>query len=349
LMKSVLKYFAISLALIAVAGASAYFYIQNLISPVSDRPFYIEISIPPGTNVSGISKILYEKGVIKSSLAFTVMIKIYGAESVMKAGDYVISSHLSLEQIVKKIIAGDVNTFSVTIPEGLTAREVRKRLIACNVSSEKEFDEAASKSDVTKAIPFGLDTVEGVLYPETYRFSRKTSTAEILKTMMKEFKEKFPENPFEAEKRLGMKLKDILVVASLVEKEARHDGDRAKISSVFYNRIKSKMRLESCATIQYILGDNRKSRLLKSDLQVDSPYNTYKHEGLPPTPICSPSLASIRAALNPDKTSYLFFVARPDGYHVFSRTFEEHTAAIREIRKAQGRQQQGKEGEIAED
>lgn len=349
MVKRILKYFALSLLLIAAAGASAYLYFVNAVSPVSEKPYYHDVTIPQGTGVSGIGKILHEKGVIKSPLAFTLMIKYYGAEGAMKAGDYVISSHFTLEEIVKKIIAGDVNTFQVTVPEGLTAAEVRKRLVSMNVATEKDFDAAAARPDVLKLIPFGLDTVEGVLYPETYRFSKKTPVAEILKAMLKEFRLKYPEPPAESEKRLGIKLCEILTLASIVEKEARRDEDRPKIASVFYNRLKSRMRLESCATVQYALGEGRKARLLKSDLQIDSPYNTYKREGLPPTPICSPSLASIKAALNPEKTPYLFFVARPDGYHTFSKTFEEHTAAIREIRKNQGRTQHGREGEFAED
>jgi len=154
--------------------------------------------------------------------------------------------------------------------------------------------------------------------------------------MVKEFKNKLPKDTDEQLKKLGRPFREVLIMASLVEKEARHDEDRAKIASVFYNRLAKQMKLESCATVQYILGENRKSKLLYSDLQVDSPFNTYKNKGLPPAPICSPSKKSIMAALNPETTDYLFFVAKPDGYHIFSKNFADHTRGKQTSKKLGG-------------
>lgn len=334
-MKTILKYISISVLLIVILAVAAYFYAMNSIAPVDEKPFYHNVTIPPGTSVNGIAGILYDNKIIRNKTAFMIMIKLLDGESSLKAGDYVISSHLSTEEIIKKIISGDTKNFTVTIPEGFTLPEIKKRLLSYNIIKEKEFDEAVKKLDISKLLPAGLDTIEGALFPDTYIFPVSVKPDSIIKAMIKQFKQKLPpENELkEYEKKLQFTFKEILIVASLVEKEARHDEDRAKIASVFYNRLRKKMRLESCATIQYILADNRKQRLFRSDLQVESPYNTYKHEGLPPTPIANPSQKSINAALNPENTDYLFFVAQPDGYHIFSKTFLEHNNAIKKIKK----------------
>ncbi|HNY12386.1 MAG TPA: endolytic transglycosylase MltG [Candidatus Wallbacteria bacterium] len=344
-MKNFFKIIAILFFISIIGAVAAFFYLKQLLLPVSSTPFYKNVTIAHGSNVSDIAEILYKNELIKSQLVFYFMVKFTVDANTLKAGDYVLSSHLTLEEIIHKIVAGDTQNMSVTIPEGFTTDEIKKRLVSYNVLKAEEFSEAVSKPEFLKMAGFDADTVEGILFPDTYIFNKSAKAYDIIKAMVKGFKNKLPEGIPEYEKKIGLPFVKILIVASLVEKEARHDADRTKIASVFYNRLKKKMRLESCATIQYILGENRKTRLFKSDLQLDSPFNTYKHEGLPPAPICNPSKKSILAALNPEATDFLFFVARPNGYHVFSKTFIEHTNAIKEIRKNAPKNSSGREND----
>lgn len=332
-MKLILRIVIIIFILSCLACAAGYIYIKSLFDPVSGEPFYHNVKIAQGSSVSDIGSILEEKGLIKSGFAFWFYVKLNDLGPKLKAGDYVFSADQNIEQIVKKLIAGETQNISLTVPEGFSLGELRSRLKNYNIMDEKQFNEAANDQALLKSIPYELDTIEGVLFPETYVFNKSAKPGEILKMMVKEFKNKLPSDTDESVKKLGRPFKEILIMASIVEKEARHDEDRAKIASVFYNRLARQMKLESCATVQYILGDNRKSRLLYSDLQIDSPFNTYKNKGLPPAPICSPSKKSIVAALNPENTDFLFFVAKPDGYHIFSKNFVEHNKSKQATKK----------------
>ncbi len=323
-MKTLVKILIFIFILTCAAGTGGYFYIKSLFEPAASAPFYHNVKIAQGSSVSEIGRILNEKGIIKSQFAFWFYVKLNELGSKLKAGDYVFSADQNIEQIVKKLISGETQNISLTVPEGFCIDELRSRMINYNLMDENKFNAAANDPALLKMISYQLDTIEGVLFPDTYIFNKSARPEEILKMMVREFKNKLPGDIDEQIKKNGRPFKEILIMASIIEKEARHDEDRAKIASVFYNRLARQMKLESCATIQYILGDNRKSRLLYSDLQVDSPFNTYKNKGLPPSPICSPSKKSLMAALNPDKTDFLFFVAKPDGYHIFSKNFVDH-------------------------
>jgi len=323
-LKTLLKVLALVIIISTVFLFAGYFYFKSLFFPAASEPFFQEINIAQGSTLNQIGAMLSEKGVIKSRFAFWFYVKMNGFDSKLKAGDYVLSSNLNIEDIVKKIMAGATQNISITIPEGFCIAEIKKRLVSYNVMKAEEFDASILNPELLKMIPYQLDTIEGVLFPDTYIFNKKTKPIDVLKMMVKEFKNKMPADVDERLKKLGVPFKNVIIMASIIEKEARHDDDRTKIASVFYNRLKKDMKLESCATIQYALGENRKIRLLISDLQLDSPFNTYKHKGLPPSPICVPSKKSILAALTPDDTEFLFFVAKPDGYHIFSKNFEDH-------------------------
>ncbi|HPG58140.1 MAG TPA: endolytic transglycosylase MltG [Candidatus Wallbacteria bacterium] len=335
-MKTIIRLVIILFILTCAASAGGYFYLKSLFQPVALEPFYHNVKIAPGSSVAEIGRALNEKGVIKSQFAFWFYVKMNGFDSKLKAGDYAFSADWNIEQIVKKLIAGETQNITLTVPEGFSLEELRLRLKKYNIMDENQFNTAANDPELLKSLPYQLDTIEGVLFPETYIFNKSAKPGEILKMMVKEFKNKLPKDTDEQLKKLGRPFREVLIMASLVEKEARHDEDRAKIASVFYNRLAKQMKLESCATVQYILGENRKSKLLYSDLQVDSPFNTYKNKGLPPAPICSPSKKSIMAALNPETTDYLFFVAKPDGYHIFSKNFADHTRGKQTSKKLGG-------------
>jgi len=175
------------------------------------------------------------------------------------------------------------------------------------------------------------ESLEGYLLPETYEFAYGTAAEDLVRRMVEELDRQFVKPNADAIAASKLSLHEIVTLASLVEREAKVAADRAKIAGVLTNRLSRGMKLQCDATVQYALGEH-KPRLTFADLKVDSPYNTYLHAGLPPGPIACPGIASLRAALQPERTDALFYVARPDGSHVFTRTYEEHLAAIAQIR-----------------
>jgi len=236
-------------------------------------------------------------------------------------------------EIWRKLCAGEVAERKVTFPEGFAVESMAERL-ARELHVDKEgFLRAARGSEVTRRLPFPLPRgkLEGYLYPSTYAFRVDARPGELVGQMLAGFSGAFWV-PHEAEvRRSKLSLHKIVTLASLVEKEAKLDAERRLIAGVLMNRLQRGMLLQCDATVQYALGEHR-TRLLYSDLKVNSPYNTYLHKGLPPGPICNPGLACLEAALSPERTDYLFYVARPDGGHVFSKTYEEHLAAIKKLR-----------------
>jgi len=205
-------------------------------------------------------------------------------------------------------------------------------IAAVNLVSREEFLEAAAKGefdyDFLTGVPHGEKRLEGFLFPDTYQFEADATAEEIINVMLKRFGEVYNEEYRRRAQELGLSTLEVVTMASIVEKEAKLDEERAVIAGVFYNRLKKNWKLESCATVQYLLGEP-KAELSYKDLEIDSPYNTYKYYGLPPGPIASPGKASLEAALYPEEVDYLFFRANPDGSHTFSRTLAEHNQAGR--------------------
>jgi UPF0755 protein len=240
---------------------------------------------------------------------------------------------MSSEEVWQRICAGKVAERKVTFPEGFTVARMAERLEERLQVPGRDFVAAARGSRVTRQVSFrppsGL--LEGYLFPSTYEFPVAGDPAQIVGTMLATFNATFKAPYSDDIARRKLSLHGIVTLASLVEREARKPGERALIAGVLQNRLDKGMRLQCDATVQYTLGEHR-SRLLYRDLKVESPYNTYLHAGLPPGPICNPGLACLKAALFPAKTDKLFYVARPDGSHVFTRTYEEHQRAIRLVR-----------------
>jgi len=236
---------------------------------------------------------------------------------------------LPVGELMNQLKKGTPLAYRVTIPEGLTLKEIAHLLAAKGLGTEEGYlSLAKDKEFLAEHITgFGeVSSVEGFLFPDTYHFAHGASEEEIFTTMIRRFYEVWEaEN---TENKRGKAAYEVIILASVVEKEAKDAEERPIIAGVFKNRIRRGIPLESCATVQYALG-TRKSRLLYKDLQVESEYNTYLHRGLPPGPIASPGRASIRAALKPTSHSYLYFVAKPDGRHIFSSTYKKHLEAQR--------------------
>ncbi len=281
-----------------------------------------EIVIEPGMGAKDVAKLLTDKGIIPNPYLFRLVAKLYGKERKIKAGKYILRKDMSLFEILKTIVEGKGVLEAVTIPEGLTSSQIADIFLKKGIIKDKEkFLKIVKEKNL-----------EGYLFPDTYYVPEDYGEKRVIDMMVKRFEEKLPKDFQERAKKLGLSEKDVIILASLVEKEAKYQEDRPKIASVFLNRLKKGMKLESCATIQYILG-NPKPNLSYEDLKIKSPYNTYLHKGLPPGPICNPGEASIMAVLYPAKTDYLYFVARKDGRHLFAKTYKEHLKNKRKVKK----------------
>lgn len=294
----------------------------------------VRVMIPNGSSASEIAGILAGKGVVRSAFGFELLARLTGKSSSLKPGAYALDPALGPRAALEKIASGDVSARWITIPEGFTIRQIGKRLEAERIGRADRFDELALRGGefFDTSFPHPGHSLEGYLFPDTYLIPIGTSEEVIIKMMLDAFGSKIA-GPLAGDlARSGMSLRQCMTLASLIEREARIPKDRPLISAVIHNRLKKDMLLEVDATVLYALGYH-KERILYEDLQVDSPYNTYRNPGLPPGPIANPGLDAVKAALHPAHRDYLYYVARQDGSHIFSRTFEEHQQAVNRARR----------------
>ena len=310
---------------------TVYFLYNQGIASVSNKTNKILIRIPNGANTKDVSQILYQKGLIRSEWAFVYYARIHKADGSLKAGEFYITPNLSAGAILELLKSGATATYNVTIPEGYNTKQIaevfsKKKLINyyrfMDIVANGRFD-----YDFLQGAPTGEKRLEGFLFPDTYKIEIGTKEEDIINMMLQRFqKENTPELRAKA-KALNLSVRQVVTLASIIEREAKTAEDRPLVSAVFHNRLKINMKLESCATVQYIIGDPNKKVLSYKDIAVISPYNTYKNPGLPAGPIASPGKASLVAAINPANVKYLYFVAKPDGSNQFSNTAKEHEAA----------------------
>lgn len=296
------------LLVVQVVGMRSYLASQ---SGEKGRFVYIE----PGTGTLGIAKILRKEGVIHHDLLFLLLAALRGSHGRLKPGEYEFSPRMSLLEVLKKLEEGRVVVHQVVIPEGFTVREISRLLGNVGLADGGRFLAIASD-------------LEGYLFPDTYYLTRGMSEEVIVQMMLNRFRQVFGPTEAERAKALGMSVREVVTLASLVEKEAKVSGERALISAVFHNRLRHGMPLQSDPTVIYALPQFT-GHLHRVDLSIPSPYNTYLHKGLPPGPIANPGRSSILAVLYPAKVDYLYFVSKNDGTHVFSRTLAEHERAVR--------------------
>jgi len=301
----------------------------------------IVINIPLGSSTSKIASILKEEELIGSEFLFRLISSFEGYDNKYKSGNHIVAKGLKYTQIMD-ILIQNPQAVRVTIPEGYNWYQIVSMLDKLNLISKDVFEEAANNLNLDlkslKDIPNGRKPrFEGYLYPDTYEFGSDAKEKDIIERLLLRFDDIFLPEYYDKARELGMTVDEIITLASIIEREAKLPEERAIIAGVFYNRLKSgdvfHKKLESCATIQYILFKKEgkiKEVISIEDTKIDDPYNTYIHEGLPPGPICCPGKASIEAALNPQSHDYYYFVAKGDGSHHFSKTLEEHEAAMRQ-------------------
>lgn len=299
--------------------------------PMTDAQTAVEtvVTIPAGMTTREIGRMLEEQQIIRSGEVFALISRALGVDGSLMAGNYSLSPGMNLLEIIRRLRAGEVITYRVTIPEGANIREIATILENRGLVDRERFIELAMDSSLIYGDNFPLEkpipSLEGYLYPDTYLFT-DSSEETIIKRMVDQFIKTVVPVVEQAESKYS--LHEILTLASIVEKEIIYHDERALVAAVYHNRLEQGMRLQADPTIQYIL-ERPVSRLLYSHLQIESPYNTYRNDGLPPGPIGNPGIRSIEAVLNPADVDYLFFVARGDGRHHFSRTFAEHVDARR--------------------
>lgn len=293
------------------------------------------IDIPSGSSVNAISDILYKDKLIKNKTLFKAVVKVSGKAPSIKAGKYLLNQSYTNNDIVNLLASGKIynDGTKITIPEGSTSKEIVALLVKNKLGNKEKYEELINNpkelyNDVEFLKENDVISLEGFLYPETYYFNEKLSEKEILLQMLYAFNNVYNDKFKEKQRKLDMSLEEVISLASIVEKEAVKDEDRPLIAGVFYNRLKIDMPLQSDATIQYIFAE-RKKIVTYNDLKIDSPYNSYKNKGLPPTPIANPGIKSIEATLYPEESKYLYFVAKMDGGNRYSETYEEHLKNVK--------------------
>ncbi|MDR3288061.1 MAG: endolytic transglycosylase MltG [Peptococcaceae bacterium] len=286
------------------------------------------LTIYPGMQVSQIAEELESRNLIRSARVFRYLAKLRNVDALLRSGDYSVSQALTPQQVIDKLLQEpEMGTVRVTIPEGFTTEQIANTLTQKELGSKATFYQAIAEEEFSYTFlagaPAGEKRLDGFLFPDTYFWTENAAPREILDKFLQRFQLELTAEAQARLQSLNLSVREWVTLASLVEKEAQMPEDRPVIAAVFMNRLDKKMKLESCATIQYVLG-TPKAKLYEKDLQIPSPYNTYLHEGLPPGPIASPGHAALEAVLYPADTEFLFFLAKGDGYHVFAKTFAEH-------------------------
>ena len=320
--------------------------LYGLLIPSSNFKSTQVLNIPKNSTVTQIATILKSKSLIHSKLLFKLTTTITNTDKKLRAGYFLIPISPNQQQLIKILSTknGAYNLQKVIIPEGFSITQIGATLENKNICKKETFEEFAHKKakkefgahfSFINNIPSSITTIEGYLFPNTYFFKKNEDINTIVKTMLVEFKKKIY-IPYQKDikiKRYKYTFHQLITLASMIEKESRVIAEMPRISSVFYNRLRKRMRLSSDPTVVYALGKSYKDKVYYQDLKIKSPYNTYRVGGFPPSPIASPGKNAFIAAGNPESTSFLFFVAMKDGRHFFSNTYQEHLAFQRQMKR----------------
>jgi len=325
--------FVLFIILIGVIGAGAWLY------TTVDHPYkgYAEaetfVEIPQGAGPASIGRRLVEAGVVRSRSSFRLALWLSRAGRRLQAGEYRFDHPMSPRQVIDKIARGDVYVRAITFPEGLTVKQMAALYETRGFGSTQDFIAASRNIALISGLDPEAPDLEGYLFPDTYTLPRKATAAQLVTRMVASFEKALtPEIRQQALAR-GMGVRQLVTLASIVEKETGKPEERPLVAAVYSNRLRIGMPLQCDPTVIYALDrmGHYNGNLTRADLQLDSPYNTYRHAGLPPGPIASPGRASLAAAAAPADASYLYFVSRNDGSHVFASTLDEHNRNVQEF------------------
>ncbi|BBO80485.1 aminodeoxychorismate lyase [Desulfosarcina ovata subsp. sediminis] len=319
-------------ALLLIGAGSAGLLYWHLISwaerPMAEPGQEKLFTLLPGQGLKQTARALHREGLISDALRFTILARMDKQDKLLKAGEYFLSTSMTPQEILGQMVEGRVRLYRLTIPEGYNLVQIAKAVAAAGLADEKSFLDAARNPEMARLMDIPADTLEGYLFPDTYYFPRGLDTGAIVITMVKQFRAAFKPEWVARAKALGMTVHEVVTLASIVEKETGAPQERPLVASVFHNRLKKGMRLETDPTVIYGIADFD-GNIKRKHLETYTPYNTYKIQGLPPGPIASPGALAIEAVLYPAESNYLYFVSKRDGTHHFSTSYKEHDAAVR--------------------
>jgi UPF0755 protein len=321
---------AIAVAVVVAVGlvvtAASLWFRNAVYEDRSQPPTATTVVIPSGSTFAEATGDLQRAGVLASPLAFRLLARLRNLEGAIESGEYRIPAHTTTDDVLRALVRGAVDAKWVTFPEGFTAREMSDRLARNGLAAPHAFDRYAQ----THGIELGgvrTPTLEGYLFPNTYLVGIGVPVDRLAAMFVAQFRAELPAHAEARARAHGLTVPQVITLASLIEREAQADDERALMAGVYYNRLRAGMPLDVDATIEYIFPVHH-DVITRRDLEIDSPYNTYLHTGLPPTPIANPGKASIDAAFDPRPSTYLYYVYKGDGHHAFASTLHEHNANV---------------------
>ena len=320
-------------SIICLSGLGAIFFGYNHLMHYATTPTgmasgEIFVTVNRGQSLKETAQILETHGLINQPFKFRLLARIKGADKRIQAGEYILASTLSPGDILDKMVLGKVRLYKFTVPEGSNLNQIADIIDSAGLADRQEFLQLANDTRFIESIGNGAVSLEGYLFPDTYFFPKNVAAERIIETMIDRLQSEITDGWIQRASEINLTMHEVITLASIIEKETGAAAERSLISSVFHNRLKKKMRLETDPTVIYGI-KNFDGNLTRKHLETKTPYNTYRMSGLPPGPIASPGKAAIEAALYPAKTSYLFFVSKKDGTHQFSTNLADHNRAIR--------------------
>lgn len=316
-----------TLVAVAVTVFAAATWFRDAVYARPDLPVkQTDVVIPRGATFAEVVATLRADGVLAHPLAFRILARLRHVDGAVKAGEYRFPAHQTSDQVLQRLVRGEQTAVWVTIPEGYTAKEVARVLAERGLGDANAFERIFLQRGVEIA---GRRTasMEGYLFPSTYLIPTDDTPDGAARLLVEQFRRELPADAPARARELGRTVPEVVTIASIIEREGKLDADRPLIGSVIYNRLRLGMPLEVDASIEYVFAEHH-DVITKRDLQIDSPYNTYRHTGLPPTPIANPGKASLEAAFHPARSDYLYYIAKSDGHSVFAKSLAEHNANV---------------------
>ena len=315
---------AVPLLALLCAGGGLMIYYH---APYDDRAREVFFPVQKGESFRSVSRNLAQEGLLRRPELFDVLARLQGLDQRVKAGEYLFDSSWSPARILDALCRGTVVLRRLTVPEGLTFREIAVLMGRAGLADPEEVLRICRDPDFVRELGLEGATLEGYLFPDTYHFAPGLPARELLDHMVDRFREVYDSEMQEKQQAMGLTLLEVVTLASIVEKESGHAGEKPLVASVLHNRLVRRMLLQCDPTVVYGI-EGFEGRITRSHLRTPHPYNTYIHPGLPPGPIANPGLDSLRAVLEPAETNYLYFVSRNDGSHQFSTNLRDHNRAV---------------------
>jgi UPF0755 protein len=331
-LRIILGFLLVAMVALGVAAYQTIRWAEGPAIPAQEHPPSKVVMIPDGSTFQQVAALLERERLIKSRSVFVLFGKSQSAERKVHAGEYELNPGMTPAEILSKLLNGQVLLHPLTIPEGLTVAQIADLVSQQGLTDRVEFLRLAKDRAFIASLGIKAETLEGYLYPNTYKFPRAVKAREVLATMVEQLRQVVGSDLLARMQELKMTMHEVLTLASVIEKETGSGGERPEISAVFHNRLKKHIPLQSDPTVIYGL-PAFDGNLHKKDLSSPSPYNTYRVQGLPPGPIANPGIQAIRATLYPSDSRSLYFVSRNDGTHQFSTTLIEHNQAVEKYQK----------------